>query len=203
MNFDVLPNGPLMLKTSHVCSRYHWRRLAVGRRQTGDGLEECVSIYDLHDKTTVCKSHESPLRQTTHNLVYSPDGRYLASLVIMPEQSGWRDYVKEVDFVVVYSADDLAMLHRLPCMCTPSPINFTAMAMFPLFSDDGRYMCFQYDNYSRDFEWKVKVVSLPFDLSLQHLCRLVLRNCLTSQQIRNLRMPTRLRDYVQFRPYVL
>lgn len=181
--------------------RYEWRRLAVGNRSATDD-EDLISVYDLEDQCVVKQSEKSREKQTTHNLVYSPDGSYVASLVVDPTPSAWRGLVKTVEMVILYSSDELEVLHRCPCNHIPTPINTTPVALFPLFSKAGDYMCFQKDNVRKYWDWQVVVLALPVKISLQFICRVAIRKFYTSAEIRSFPFPKKLKDFILFAPYI-
>jgi len=85
--------------------RYRSRRVALGNYPKHG--RDIVVIYDIETDTVVTESRLG-VYQTTHNIVFSPDGMYLASLIL-------GESVKEGLFnfprVLLYSSHDLRVIH--------------------------------------------------------------------------------------------
>lgn len=74
------PGSTASFRRVHVIAfdpRYDWKRIVIGYQYAS-----VVRVCDLFERRVVAEnnSHGS-LRQCTENLVYSPDGRYIASLI--------------------------------------------------------------------------------------------------------------------------
>ncbi len=180
--------------------RYHWRRLAVGACHNPN--QRTIVIYDLAKGTSQVES-DPTLHQMTQNLVFSPDGIYLASLVV--SACIQRD-VLLLEGVILYDSDELKILHRIRSPGHYAVIPVTPIAMFPLFSIDGQYMAAvrseDYEENTGGIDVTVHTVPTPKTLYLQDLVRVYLLKNLKRDHISQLPLPSRLKDFLLFKPYI-
>ncbi len=219
---DIPPNGqctlvgPLMTITSDEASRasagvrrdhvfafdprYDWRRIVIGYQYAS-----VVRVYDLLEKKILAEnnSHGS-LKQCAENLVYSPDGRFLASLVstILTTRTKIRIWG-----VLVYCSDTLELIHGIDQSCPTGPLEtlLYPACIFPMFSSSGKFLAVprrpKYHN-SESFVVDVDVLLVPNVIHLQTLCRITILLCTKSNDVPLLPLPSALKNYLLFKPYL-
>ena len=79
--------------------------------------------------------------QTTHNITFSPDGQFLASLIL---GRSVKDGLFNFPRVVVYSGHDVRMLHAIRMDGLSEVPTLSPAALFPLFSATGTHLAVAY-----------------------------------------------------------
>ena len=172
------------------------RRVAIGNYLSRG--RDIVAIYDL-DRETVMVQSDAKEYQTTHNLTFSPDGSYIASLILGNSvNDGYFNFPR----VVVYCSDELSVLHQINLPNLAETATLCPTALFPLFSETGTYLavpygtrCSHFDEVDGAFVYRV---ALP--LNLQCLCRLTIRHHFDSQDVEKLPLPNKLKAFLRFQP---
>ena len=176
--------------------RFHWRRLAVGNCRQGES--KTVMLCDLDEQVAICEN-DAPINQMTQNLVYSPDGRYLGSLVVSPcTERG----ILVLECILLYNSDNLRILHRVHCPGARVLTTLIPTGIFPLFSHNGLFLAAVIGRNVDDFEVDVVVHSVPPDLTLQNLARIAILKKYDRDVIHLLPLPRRLKEYLQFKSYM-
>lgn len=108
--------------------------------------------------------------------------------------------------MLVYHSDTLQIVHGIsnPCGRLDSLLYpLYPACLFPIFSCSGKFLAVvRKPNSSNPESLDVDVLSVPTVLELQSLCRIVIRMCTTEQHIHCLPLPTALRNYLLFKPYL-
>ncbi|KAK2141138.1 hypothetical protein LSH36_1155g00005 [Paralvinella palmiformis] len=176
--------------------RYQWRRIAIGNYLRGG--RDAVCLYDTDTEVIIVESDTSHY-QTTHNIVYSPDGTYLASLIL---GRSVKDGLFNFPRVLVYSTTDLSILHVIRTTFLAEVPTLSPSALFPLFSETGTHLAIAYGEQGTFYQQVagVHVYKMPVLLDLQSLCRLTIRDFFDSQDVERLPLPTKLKSYLRFQP---
>ena len=119
--------------------RFKSTRIAIGNICKRG--QHVLCLYSLKTRKIVQKTY-GPQYQRTQNLAFTPDGDYLAALVVT-YILGPNMFPQRFNFlgVMVYSTSDLQMLHMIQCYGTQSVPNLTPAAIFPAFSAHGDFLC--------------------------------------------------------------
>ena len=176
--------------------RYKSKRIAIANYLKGG--RDIVCIYDLEESKVIKESDPSHY-QTTHNIVFSPDGMYLASLIL---GRSVKDGLFNFPRVLVYSSNDLNVLHMLRTTYLAEVPTLSPAALFPLFSETGTHLAVAYGEQGTFYQQVagVYVYKIPLLLNLQSMCRLTLRKYFDSQDVERLPLPTKLKAYLRFQP---
>ena len=176
--------------------RYCWRRVAIGNYLCSG--RDVVCVYDLQDEQVVVHS-DSVHYQTTHNIVYSPDGIYLASLVL---GRSVKDGLFNFPRVLIYNSADLRILHTIKTNYLAEVPTLSPAALFPLFSETGTGLAISHGEQGTFYQQVcgVNVYRVPVQLDLQSLCRLAIRVYFDSQDVERLPLPSKLKAYLRFQP---
>ena len=205
--------------------RWNWRHVAVGSRVQN----KAVYVLDLHSNEKEAESQSRDpkyqvLWQRTEHMVYSPDGRFLASLA--SRCSSLREHVSNITVsgVIVYDSDTLEVLIVSSLNTRISPLlpgsgrrfhykDGMVMCLLPQFSQNGNYIALpkvntvvigEFDNEETTESDEVHIYTVPFEpFDLQALCRTIVVRHLTSlNAVEALLLPDKLKKYLQFKPYV-
>ncbi len=178
--------------------RYKWRRVAVGNFIKHS--KDVVCIYDIEREEIVVESNSSHY-QTTHNIVFSPDGTYLVSLIL---GRSIKDGLFNFPRVLIYASGDLSVLHVIRTQYLAEVPTLAPAALFPLFSETGTHLAIAYGEQGTFYQQVcgVKVYPVPVLLDLQSLCRLTIRQHYDGQDVNNLPLPNKLKAYLRFQPWV-
>ena len=155
-------------------------------------------IYDLEEERIITES--DPVHyQTTHNIVFSPDGIYIASLIL---GRSVKDGLFNFPRVLVYSSNDLKVLHMLRTTYLAEVPTLSPAALFPLFSETGTHLAVAYGEQGTFYQQVagVHVYKVPTLLDLQSLCRLTIRQYFDCQDVQKLPLPTKMKAYLRFQP---
>lgn len=176
--------------------RYKSRRVAIGNYLKNG--RDIVCVYDLKDKEVIAESDPTQY-QTTHNVVFSPDGIYLASLIL---GRSVKDGLFNFPRVLIYSSCDLGVLHVIRTNYLAEVPTLSPAALFPLFSDSGTHLAIAYGEQGTFYQQVagVNVYKVPVLLDLQSLCRLTIREYFDSQDVERLPLPNKLKAYLRFQP---
>lgn len=176
--------------------RYRSRRVVLGNFSRNG--RDIVCVYDLVDDAVVRESHANQY-QTTHNIVFSPDGMYVASLVL---GRSVKDGLFNFPRVLVYSSADLDVLHVIRTNCLAEVPTLSPAAVFPLFSETGTHLAVAYGEQGTFYQQVVgvQVFKVPVLLDLQSLCRLTIRQYFDCQDVQRLPLPNKLKSYLRFQP---
>lgn len=176
--------------------RYRSRRIVLGNFSKNG--RDIVCIYDLIDDRVVSESHPNQY-QTTHNIVFSPDGMYIASLVL---GRSVKDGLFNFPRVLVYSSSELEVLHIVRTECLAEVPTLSPAALFPLFSETGTHLAVAYGEQGTFYQQVVgvHVYKVPVLLDLQSLCRLTIRQYFDCQDVQRLPLPNKLKSYLRFQP---
>lgn len=176
--------------------RYRSRRIVLGNFSKNG--RDIVCIYDLVDDRVVSESHPNQY-QTTHNIVFSPDGMYIASLVL---GRSVKDGLFNFPRVLVYSSSELEVLHIVRTECLAEVPTLSPAALFPLFSETGTHLAVAYGEQGTFYQQVVgvHVYKVPVLLDLQSLCRLTIRQYFDCQDVQRLPLPNKLKSYLRFQP---
>lgn len=178
--------------------RYKWRRIAVGNYIHNS--KDVVCIYDIEREQMVVQSDPSHY-QTTHNIVFSPDGVYLGSLIL---GRSVKDGLFNFPRVLIYSSSDLNVLHVIRTEYLAEVPTLAPAALFPLFSDTGTHLAIAYGEHGTFYQQVcgVHVYRVSVLLDLQSLCRLTIREHYDCQDVGKLPLPSKLKAYLRFQPFV-
>ncbi len=193
------PTSPY--RRAHVFAfdpRHNWKRIVVGYQYAS-----VIRAYDLQQRKIVAEnnSHGS-LRQQTENLVYSPDGCFIASLVASIDIQRTRIYVHSI---LVYCSNSLDVLKSLDYHGPALQVSLFPACMFPIFSTSGRFLAIpthSENTYSDITSCDVEVLPVPPQLHLQSLCRTVILIHTKPYHIDWLPLPTSLKNYLHFKPFL-
>ena len=176
--------------------RYRHTRVAIANL-TRRG-QHVLCLYNLRNKKITRKTY-GPQYQRTQNLVFSPDGEYLAALLVT-YILGSDVYPQKYNFhgTMVYSTRDFSLLRRIQSLGSPCLTSLTPAALFPLFSSTGESLAV--GGGPGAAVQQVDVHALPPVLILKSMCRLVLRRYLTPEKITNLPISQQLINYIHFNP---
>ena len=176
--------------------RYKARRVAIGNYMSGG--RDILCLYDLDAEQLVaeCKTDQY---QTTHNVVFSPDGTYVASLIL---GRSVKDGLFNFPRVLVHSSDDLRVLHMINIPHLTEVPTLCPTALFPQFSETGTYLAVPYGQQGPYYEQLdgAFVYKVAITLNLQNLCRLTIRKYFDSQDVERLHLPAKLKAYLRFQP---
>ncbi len=210
--------------------RYQWRHLAIGYQ--GDKAE--VQIIDIATDEMLCRSDASSRSnslitpqtlQRTERLTYSPDGRFLASLVSKINHANDKVVTMVIAGVLVYNSNTLDVIqafsvhHGSPTAGLTSfdhglKIKAYKALLMPEFSLNGRYLAFprtktdlghsnnhQEDPSHFDHDFIMDVYSVPCILRLTELCRARICLFMTKAAVDAVpQLPQKLKNFVNFRP---
>ena len=176
--------------------RYRSRRIALGNYSKNG--RDLVCIYDLEDDQIILESRASEY-QTTHNIVFSPDGMYVASLIL---GRSVKDGLFNFPRVLIYSSNDLDILHVIPTNYLSEVPTLSPAGLFPLFSETGTHLAVAYGEQGTFYQQVVgvHVYKVPVLLDLQSLCRLTIRQYFDCQDVQRLPLPNKLKAYLRFQP---
>jgi len=176
--------------------RYRSRRLAIANYVRRG--RDVVCIYDIEDEEVVVES-ETNTYQTTHNIVFSPDGTLLSSLVL---GRSVKDGLFNFPRVLIYSSDALTVLHMIRTTYLAEVPTLCPAALFPIFSETGTHLAVAWGEQGTFYQQVagVDVYQVPIQLSLQNMCRLELRKYFDGQDVERLPLPTKLKQYLRFQP---
>ncbi len=176
--------------------RYRCRRVAIANYLKSG--RDIVCVYDLEDDKVVIESDPSQY-QTTHNIVFSPDGTYLASLIL---GRSVKDGLFNFPRILIYSSNDLKILHTIRTQNLAEVPTLSPSALFPLFSETGTHLAIALGEQGTFYQQVsgVHVYKVPVLLDLQSLCRLTLRQYFDCQDVERLPLPTKLKAYLRFQP---
>ena len=187
--------------------RYGNSRIACGNRQASHTGSDVIRVYDLSgngDLSEPIGSSAVGCLQTTQNLAFSPDGRFIASLASTVD----RKWLFQVKAILVYNSDTLGIFHAvdIPWANTDS-VEPMPSTVFPLFSMNGRYLAYYRETVNDDggetvVPSQVTVLAVPVDINLQNLCRLTLRRHLNPASVLRLPLPNKLKHFLQYRPFM-
>ena len=179
--------------------RFRNSRAAVGNYDGGKTL----CIFDLQENELAAESDPRQPAQTTRNLVFSPNGQFLASLVSAASyQAGLHSFPK----VNIYETEHLFLLQRIPCSKMYCVALIPAV-LFPLFSECGTRLACAYGRnidimgsvFGQELAF-VEVYRVPIRHSLQSLCRVTIRRAVSRDNVLQLPIPRRIKDYLLYRP---
>ncbi len=176
--------------------RYMYRRIAMGNVLRNG--RDVVCIYDMEDEEFVAES-DSTHYQTTHNIVFSPDGTYLASLIL---GRSVKDGLFNFPRVLVYSSSDLTVLQVIRTTFMAELPTLSPAGLFPLFSETGQYLAIAHGEQGTFYQQVagVNVYKMPVLMDLQSLCRLTIREFFDSQDVEGLPLPSKMKAYLRFQP---
>lgn len=122
--------------------RYRHRRIALGNFPGRDG-RDVICLYDLLDDRVVATSDGATGAhyQTTHNITFSADGQYLASLVL---GRSVKDGLFNFPRVIIYNGSDVTVVHSIRTDGLCEVPTLSPAALFPLFSATGAYLAVAY-----------------------------------------------------------
>lgn len=139
--------------------------------------------------------------QTTHNILFSPDGRYIVSLIL---GRSIKDGLFNFPKCLVYSSDTLEIIHSIKTLNLSEIPTLSPAAIFPIFSETGDRLAMAFGEPGPFYQQVVGVhiYKVPTPMDLQSLCREVIRKRFDCQDIQHLPLPTVLRSYLTFKPYL-
>ena len=177
--------------------RYAHRRIAIGN-YVCDG-RDVLAMYDIIDEAIVATSDASSLYQTTHNIAWSPDGTYIASLTL---GRSIKDGLFNFPRVLIYASDDLRVLHAVRTSMLAEVPTLSPAAIFPVFSETGTHLAVAFGEQDSFYQQVagVNVHKVPLHVNLQSLCRLTIRVFFDRQDVERLPLPTKLKSYLRFQP---
>lgn len=177
--------------------RYTHRRVAVGN-YVRDG-RDVLAVYDVIDCVVIVSSEVSSLYQTTHNIAWSADGTYVASLVL---GRSVKDGLFNFPRVLIYASDDLRVLHAVRTSLLAEVPTLSPAALFPLFSETGMHLAVAYGEQDTFYQQVagVNVHKVPLHVNLQSLCRLTIRDYFDGQDVERLPLPNKLKAFLRFQP---
>jgi len=125
--------------------RYRSRRVAFGNYPGADG-RDVVCLYDLVDEVVIAVSSSTTTAaashyQTSHNITFSPDGQYIASLVL---GRSIKDGLFNFPRVILYSGTDVSIVHIIRTDGLSEVPTLSPAALFPLFSSTGSHLAVAY-----------------------------------------------------------
>ena len=206
--------------------RWNWRHVAVGSRVQN----KPVYILDLHSNEIVAESQSRDpkylaLWQRTEHMVFSPDGRFLASLA--SRCSSLREHVSNITVsgVIVYNSDSLEVLIVSSLNTRISPLlpgsgrkyhykDGMVMCLLPQFSTNGNYIALPKVStvVMDELDWEpetteqdeVHIYTVPFEpFDLQALCRtIIVRHLRSPNVVETLLLPDKLKKFLQFKPHL-
>ena len=176
--------------------RYRSRRVAIANYLKNG--RDIMCMYDLEDDSVITESDPTHY-QTTHNIVFSPDGIYIASLIL---GRSVKDGLFNFPRVLIYSSTDLRVLHVLRTQYLAEVPTLSPAALFPLFSETGTHLAVAFGEQGTFYQQVsgVHVFKVPVLLDLQSLCRLTLRQYFDAQDVQRLPLPNKLKAYLRFQP---
>ena len=122
--------------------RYRNHRIALGNYPGRDG-RDVICLYDLHDDSVIATSDRAAgtYYQTTHNITFSADGQFLASLVL---GRSLKDGLFNFPRVIIYNGSNLSVVHSIRTEYLMEVPTLSPSALFPLFSATGAYLAVPY-----------------------------------------------------------
>jgi len=143
--------------------RYRSRRVALGNYPGPDG-RDVVCLYDLVDECVIAMSSTTTAAhyQTTHNITFSPDGQYVASLVL---GRSIKDGLFNFPRVIVYCGTDVSVVHVIRTDGLSEVPTLSPAALFPLFSSTGSHLAVAYGEQGTFYQ-QVSVVGISFAVSV-------------------------------------
>ena len=209
--------------------RYQWRRLAIGYQ--GDKAE--IQLINIATDEMLCRSDAgsrgnglitAQTLQRTEKLVYSPDGRFLASLVSKISFVSDSLVTMAIAGVLVYNSNNLDVIHAVSVHEGAPHLGLSSFEnglrikaykalLIPEFSLNGRYLAIprvksdlspnnSHDDGSRfDSDFIIDVYSVPTILRLTELCRAVICLHMSKGAVDQLpALPLKLKSFLNFRP---
>lgn len=176
--------------------RYKNTRVAIGNICKRG--QHVLCLYSLKTRKIVQKTY-GPQYQRTQNLAFTPDGDFLAALLVT-YVLGANMFPQRFNFlgVMVYSTSDLQMLHMIQCYGTQSVPTLTPAAIFPVFSDHGDFLCV--GSGSGTGICRVEIYHMPPAPTLKSMCRKKITRVLPERTIENLFLTNDLKDYLLYKP---
>jgi len=122
--------------------RYRSRRVALGN-YPGPYGRDVVCLYDIVEESVVAMSitTAAAYNQTTHNITFSPDGKYVVSLVL---GRSIKDGLFNFPRVIIYSGTDVSIVHIIKTDGLSEVPTLSPAALFPLFSSTGSHLAVAY-----------------------------------------------------------
>lgn len=193
---SIFPNLAVRLFAAYD-PRYCWSRVALGNYSKGG--RDVLCVYDIKEDKVILESGLGHY-QTTHNIVFSPDGRYVASLIL---GRSIKDGLFNFPKVLVYSSDSLEVVHSVRTEYLAEVPTLSPAAIFPLFSDTGERMAVAYGEQGTFYQQVVGVhlYRVPTAFDLQSLCREVIRKRFDCQDVQRLPLPNQMKSFLAFKPY--
>lgn len=172
------------------------RRVALGN--VARAGNDVVCLYDLASETVLAESDPFTY-QTTHNLAFSPDGGYLASLVLGRAVT---DGLFNMPRIIVYETTELRIIYSMETALLSEVPTLTPAVLFPIFSETGRYLAVAYGEQGPFYQQLagVRILRAPAPMNLQAICRLVIRDLLEADDISRLPLPSFIKAYLRFNP---
>ena len=160
--------------------------------------QHVICIYCLKQNRITQKVF-GPQFHRTQNLVFSPDGEFLSSLIVT-YILGPKMYPQKFDFlcVMIYSTDKLELLHRIKSYGTAGLTCLIPAACFPIFSTDGSRIAVGAGAGS--CVNRIEVYNMPVFGSLKNLCRLRICKFVSNEIIENYNLDADLKDYLLYKP---
>ena len=160
--------------------------------------QHVLCLYSLKSRKMLTKTY-GPQYQRTQNLVFSPNGHHLAALIVT-YILGQNMYPMRYNFlgIMVYSTDNLTMLHKIQSFGTNSVPTLTPAAVFPAFSAQGEFLSM--GTGSGGSITRVEIYNMPRVINLKHMCRLEINNYLPKQYIERLPLKKEILDYLLYKP---
>jgi hypothetical protein len=177
--------------------RFKSRRIAIGNYLKNG--RDITCLYDLEDEKVVLECLSSQY-QTTHNIAFSADGIYLASLIL---GRSVKDGLFNFPRVLIYNTADLSVAHVIRTSNLAEVPTLSPSALFPVFSDTGRHLAIACGEQGTFYQQvaAVHVYKVPLQLDLQSLCRLIIREHFDNQDVERLPLPSKLKAYLRFQPH--
>lgn len=176
--------------------RYKHTRVAVANIQRRN--QHVLCIYCLKSQKMLKKS-SGPQYQRVQNLSFSPDGEFLATLLVT-YSVGPNLYPQKYNFIAtkIYDANTLQLLHQIQSFGTSAVSSLIPGAIFPIFSRLGEMLALGSGTGSCINQ--VDIFGMPPVLKLKHLCRQQIKTYLSDEEIVMLPVSEALRDYLTYRP---
>ncbi|ESO03416.1 hypothetical protein HELRODRAFT_173712 [Helobdella robusta] len=193
---NLFPNMAVRLFVSYD-PRYQWSRVALANYSKNN--TDILCIYDLKFNKIILESN-TELYQTTHNILYSPDGRYIASLILgLSVKDGLFNFPE----ILLYSGDTLNVVHKIDTEYLAEVPTLSPAAIFPLFSDTGESLAVAYGEQGTFYQQVsgVHLYRLPMAIDLKSLCREAIRSRFDLQDVQKLPIPTQIKSFLAFKPY--
>ncbi len=164
-------------------------RVALGN-YTMEASGDIIAQFDIKEMKPVVQTTEVH-SSMSHHLTYNPQGTLLVSL-------GIRMMSPRVDLmypvkVLFFNSDDLTLVHVISRSSVS--VNHFHASLTPLFSKTGDYMAL-----IGNFGQTITMYKMPLDISLKHLCQQAILKMVPEENIPQLPLPKRLKDYLLFLP---